>query len=173
MYGSTAEITGAVGYNENPNEIVKFTMAEGIVISDDVEDNLRLGIFVNGEEKIVMASNMRTRLDMRMEGIVFYAGIKEAVQTQEAKMLVDEIGVANTDATAALQACFDGQFADFNADFENGWSLMNIDPAMAMLGGLIHNITLTPYVSEGWAWAGMYMYADLPTDENPVLEFTQ
>ena len=34
-----------------------------------------------------------------------------------------------------------------------------------MLGGLIKNITISPYVSDHWLYAGMSMYADNPIRE--------
>lgn len=82
-----------------------------------------------------------------MSKVVIFASVQSMVQTQAAKIVTNGLGVANLDATAAAQAAFDGAIADFNGVYEAGWSLTNIDPAMAMLGGLIHNITLSPYIT--------------------------
>jgi len=50
------------------------------------------------------------------------------------------------------------------------WNQMNkagipiaaLDPQLAMIGGLIKNSTMSPYVADGWMYAGFSMAADAP-----------
>jgi len=43
---------------------------------------------------------------------------------------------------------------------------------IGMLGGLLKNTTVSPYITDHWLYAGFEMQADLPTSE-PALEFIE
>lgn len=60
----------------------------------------------------------------------------------------------------------------FNQQYENGWSLANLNPMLAMAAGLIKNSTVSPFAVDTWLYAGFEMQADLPNEE-PVLEFIE
>jgi len=43
--------------------------------------------------------------------------------------------------------------------------MSNISPVFGLIGGLIKNATISPYVSENYLYAGFTMQADMPTLE--------
>lgn len=69
--------------------------------------------------------------------------------------------------TQALQASADA----FNNEYKAGWPLTNINPQFGMLGGLLKNMTVSPYITDHWLFAGFEMQADLPTMVEPTLDF--
>lgn len=50
----------------------------------------------------------------------------------------------------------------WNQMYKDGIPIAAIDPNLAMIGGLIKNSTLTPYVADDWLYAGFSMAADAP-----------
>jgi hypothetical protein len=73
---------------------------------------------------------------------------------------------AGKDLEKIFDDYFSGKALAFNDKYKSGVSLAElIDPRLAMIGGLIKNITVTPYVSDGWLYAGFSMYADNPISE--------
>lgn len=57
----------------------------------------------------------------------------------------------------------------FNLKFRKGVSLGDIfGPEVAMIGGLLKNITLSPYVADGWMYGGFSMFADQPYNQVQV-----
>jgi hypothetical protein len=51
---------------------------------------------------------------------------------------------------------------EFNINHAKGVKLGDIDPDIAMISGLLKNTTLSPYIADGWMYAGFDMQADLP-----------
>ena len=50
----------------------------------------------------------------------------------------------------------------WNQMHKSGIPIAEIDPDLAMIGGLIKNSTMTPYIADGWMYAGFSMAADEP-----------
>lgn len=43
--------------------------------------------------------------------------------------------------------------------------MAKIDPTFGMIGGLLQDAVLTPYVKDNYLFGGFSMYADKPTEE--------
>lgn len=50
----------------------------------------------------------------------------------------------------------------FNKQYQSGIPIAALNPQLAMIGGLIKNSTMSPYISDGWLYAGFSMQADAP-----------
>lgn len=46
---------------------------------------------------------------------------------------------------------------DFNMEYVKGWNIDNLDPMLAMVTGLIKNSTMSPYIADGFMYAGFTM----------------
>lgn len=53
-----------------------------------------------------------------------------------------------------------GQY--WNKKYAAGIPIGAFNPQLSMIGGLIKNSTISPYVSDGWLYAGFSMAADAP-----------
>lgn len=86
---------------------------------------------------------------------------------------IDEVDVSNTNFVNSsmkmtphmwervIDQIFDDLQKDFNEKYSTkGWSIANIDPRMSMIGGILQNMTLTPYYVDGFLYGGFSMYAD-------------
>lgn len=51
---------------------------------------------------------------------------------------------------------------NWNRKYEAGIPIGAFNPQLAMIGGLIKNSTMSPYVSDGWFYTGFSMAADAP-----------
>ena len=49
----------------------------------------------------------------------------------------------------------------FNAKWVKGLHVGDIDPHYLMIGGMIKNSTLTPYVKDEWLYGGYSMQSDI------------
>ena len=62
--------------------------------------------------------------------------------------------IFNSYATKAVEA--------FNAKYAKGIPIGALVPELAMIAGVLKNATMTPYLADGWMYAGFSMQADLP-----------
>lgn len=51
---------------------------------------------------------------------------------------------------------------EMNKKYKAGIPIGALNPQLAMIGGLIKNSTISPYISDGWMYAGFSMAADAP-----------
>ena len=81
-----------------------------------------------------------------------------------------------------LESIFDAQFEQWNTQHKAGTPLGVLIPQAAMIGGLLKNTTMSPYIADGWLYGGFdmaadapyyYEYVQTPKEELPVLEFLQ
>lgn len=101
--------------------------------------------------------------NLTMANIVIYPALNE-VEISDVTVVQSEIVLDPKDYDVVFGDYFNMEAANFNEQYAKGWSLTNIDPRFAFLGGLIKNITATPYVSDEWFYGGFSMYADSPIE---------
>jgi len=51
-------------------------------------------------------------------------------------------------------------FHEHNSKFAKGWSIGNIQPDFAMIGGILRNTTISPLVQDGFIYSGFSMQND-------------
>jgi len=104
------------------------------------------------------------RANVTMKDIVIFPSV-QIVKITNASVVESVTPIRMQNLAKTFTGYFQIEADDFNQKYKKGWSLANIDPRLAMLGGLIKNITISPYVSDHWLYAGMSMYADKPIRE--------
>jgi len=50
-----------------------------------------------------------------------------------------------------------------NEQYAEGYPLANLNPILGLIGGLLQDTIITPYVEENYLFAGFSMNADKPT----------
>lgn len=60
----------------------------------------------------------------------------------------------------------------YNQRFLHGWALANWNPQLGMLGGLLKNTTMTPYVTDEWMWANASTIYNLCAFGSAILVIT-
>lgn len=152
----------------NKGEVFEFSMTDGILLGPDDDLLLMMDMTVKNSsmaDREVCATFQlvgQAKANFTLSNIMVYPIVQE-VDTDDVIITKSLFPMA---AGKDLEAIFDEFFTTkmnaWNDKYANGWSLANIDPRLAMIGGLIKNITATPYVSDGWLYAGFSMYADNP-----------
>lgn len=61
----------------------------------------------------------------------------------------------------------------WNQKYRAGIPIAALDPDLAMISGLVKNSTISPYISDGWMYAGFDMAADAPYTHKLPLEATE
>mmetsp|Transcript_5416 Transcript_5416/g.9110 ORF Transcript_5416/g.9110 Transcript_5416/m.9110 type:complete len:158 (+) Transcript_5416:1181-1654(+) len=156
-------------------------MEKGVEIGDANQLRLKVDLLCSNktaEEMDVATFKMwlYSQANLTVSNFVVYPELK-SVTPGAAEKLRDIIGLEDVNIEALFQGLSVNYANNFNALYSKGWPLANINPQFAMLGGLIKNSTVTPYVSDGWLYGGFSMQADLPTmPVNPIepeLQFLQ
>lgn len=170
-FGSAANASLAITLMPNATAApINFNKKRGIIIGDIDDVKSVVTILVSNEnitdrEVATLQMNFEMTGNMTMKDLVFYPEVQE-VNIENTYVRKDHIGLEG-DFNKIFETIAHSYFDAFNAKWEKGWSITNIDPALGMLTGLLKNTTLTPYVQDNWMYGGFSMQADLPT-----LEFT-
>lgn len=61
----------------------------------------------------------------------------------------------------------------WNKKYSAGIPIAALDPDLAMISGLVKNSTISPFVSDGWMYAGFNMAADAPFTHELSFETTE
>lgn len=132
LFGDNEDVLSVIDvYCQIPNDPTKD--------SQDVDD-LELW-----EWAFTFNTNMRAQLNFTMKDVIVYPVI-EAVEFTNTEITVSTLEMGEHQYDDLLNTFMSKKMDDINEVYGQGWSLANIDPGFAMLGGLIKNITWTPYV---------------------------
>jgi len=128
---------------------------------------------VKNETALTFECNLESYFNFTLKNLIVYPRFDE-ISISNTKLTKDIVGLSpeykfNSLATELLDKSKD----IYNQKFLHGWALANLNPQLGMIGGLLKNTTMTPYVTDEWMWAGFEMQADLPNAVNPALEFIQ
>jgi hypothetical protein len=128
---------------------------------------------VTNETALTFECNLESYFNFTLKNLIVYPRFDQ-VSVENTKLVKDIVGLSteyrfNSLATQILDQAKD----TYNQRFLHGWALANLNPQLGMIGGILKNTTMTPYVTDEWMWAGFEMQADLPTAVNPELEFIQ
>jgi hypothetical protein len=108
---------------------------------------------------------MKTDINFTMfsvkSDIIFFPSIKSvSVENTVANPKTIVLNTHNYDVM--FKSIFKEVANEFNINHAKGVKLGDIDPDIAMISGLLKNTTMSPYISDGWMYAGFDMQADLP-----------
>lgn len=141
-------------------------MANGIVIGGphtflDVELSVVKGADEAPQSLLTFETAMKLEANLTMSNVVFYPVFKSSSfwNTTLTKSAV-EMG----------SHMYDHIFDNITMAMGNAWNekykagvpIGAFDPQLAMIGGLIKNSTMSPYIADGWMYAGFSMAADAP-----------
>ena len=109
--------------------------------------------------------NMKTNINFTMfsvkSDIVFFPSIK-SVSVENTAVKKQKVDLNSHNFDAMFKSIFKEVANEFNIKHAKGVKLGDIDPDIAMISGLLKNTTLSPYIADGWIYAGFDMQADLP-----------
>jgi len=163
--GGSCNFTFAINPRDTAS-MVSLTMAKGIVIGGpktmfDVE--LFAMNETNGAPTSILTFETAMQMDVNftMSNVVFYPVFKSSDfwNTTLTKSSV-KMGSHKYDLVLDSVTTLMGQ--TYNQMHKAGIPIAVLDPDLAMIGGLIKNSTMTPYVADGWMYAGFSMAADAP-----------
>jgi len=180
-YGKNVQIGLDVALAARGNKSpVQMNMKDGIVLGNLDDSVTTIGLVCSNETTtnetaVTIEMHLQAKVNFTMKNVIFYP-FPSNITVFGANATNDKIGMYSHDYTTLFQSIFQ--------DFATTWNLQNKagipiqvlfpQPGIGMIGGLLQNSTMTPFVSDGWMYAGFSMYADMPVkSEAPVLTFMQ
>merc|ERR1712166_470753 len=125
------------------------------------------------ETALTFECNLESYFNFTLKNLIIYPRFDQ-VSISNTKLTQDVVGLSSEYRFNSLATQILDQSKDiYNQRLLHGWALANWNPQLGMIGGILKNTTMTPYVTDEWMWAGFEMQADLPTAVNPALEFIQ
>lgn len=163
-----------LSHKDGPGKPITFSRTEGITYGGLGNNQITQLEIVSSnfttynQTSLVFEFNHQVSGDLHMNNLIVYGECKKNL-VSNVRVTHDVVGLGQHSLDSELQTISNTLVTDINAKYKNGWALANIDPTIGMLGGLLKNTTVTPFVTDQWLLAGFEMYADLPT--SPQLEF--
>jgi hypothetical protein len=176
-YGS--DYTMAINMTMIPNNTatpIRLSQESGIVMGgqDTIAVDISLicsNASVKNIEEVVFRMNLEAQANFSMADLVFYPTVDD-VFIHNAAIKRTHIKLQPQDLDQLFSRILKEESTIFNEKWAQGWSIANIDPALAMLTGLLKNTTLSPYVMDHFMYGGFGMQADLPTSKQGTQELT-
>jgi hypothetical protein len=160
-YGSEVSVALAITMTPNNTATPIQINQSGIVLGsqDDVTTSLSIlcsNSSVQNEEAALFSMNLEAQGNFSMKNLVFYPKV-DAIIIQNTVVKKSHVQLGDRDLNALFTSLLVDESSLFNTKWVKGWSIASIDPALAMLTGLLKNTTLTPYVMDGYFYAGFGM----------------
>lgn len=168
-YGNKATVGIKLSMATGEGKPINFDMKNGVQIGsqNDITTTLELicsnATTVN-ETAVVFSMNLEAFANITMQNFVIWPKINK-VFVANTQVSQDNIGMMAHNYNVLFTSILMNAANDMNIKFQKGWPMANIDPAFALIGGLIKNATISPYISENFLYAGFSMQADMPTLE--------
>ena len=160
-YGSDVQILLDISLDESVTNPVSMNRKEGVALKSAAKASLMC--IKNGKtESSEFTLDLSASMNMTMREFVAYPYIN-SVKVSNIVKGTDQIGLNEKEFTPLFNAIARDLFLDFNTEYSAGWPLTNLDPQLGMMGALLKNMTVSPYVTDEWMYAGFSMYADMPT----------
>ena len=151
---------------QDPSSLFAMTVAKGIEIGSeksmfDVELWIKNSSTPKPVSVAAWTTAMALKVNFTMSNTVFYPVFKSSDfwNTKLTKSAIS-MGAHKYDLVLDSLTTLMGQ--SWNQEYKAGIPLGQLDPQLAMIGGLIKNSTISPYVADGWMYAGFDMAADAP-----------
>ena len=131
------------------------------------------GLLASGNRADLLINCPEGDFNFTLRNLIIYPRFDQVV-IANTKLTKDLVGLSSEYYFNSLATQILDQSKDlYNQKFLHGWALANWNPQLGMIGGILKNTTMTPYITDEWMFAGFEMQADLPNAENPTLEFIQ
>lgn len=175
-YGAQSMHYLRLAHKDGPGKPITFSRDMGIVYGGESNHQITQLEIVSSnfttfnETSLVFEFNNQVAGNLTMFKFIVYGECKQNL-VSNTRVTKDVVGLGQHSLDTDLQAVSDTLTAGVNKKFVKGWPLANLNPMIGMIGGLIKNMTLTPYVTDQWILAGFEMQADLPTTPSPTLDF--
>lgn len=167
-YGNDVEVSLALTMVPNNTATpIQMKAESGIVLGSLDDVSTTVGILcsnseVQNEEAVVFGMNMMAQGNLTMDKLIWYPTV-DSVIVQNARVKKAHVQLQSQDFNKLFTEMLKDESESFNAKWVKGWSIANLDPSLAMITGLLKNTTMSPYIMDGWMYAGFGMQADLPT----------
>ena len=174
-YGDDAKLTVEATLSpRNTGQPISVTQADGIVLGGNKDllvsfDLVASNATVKDDKAISFEAVVEARANLTMKDVMIYPKVND--------VLVDSCNVVHSKVPLTPGKLYPKLFSklltqisgQFNEKYAKGISLGDIlDPQAAMIGGLLKNITVSPYIADGWMYGGFSMYADQPYEAEAV-----
>jgi hypothetical protein len=104
--------------------------------------------------------NAQALLNFQMQDLRFKFSFTD-VELRDIKIKRDHIGLSDDHFGNTFEKILNEHASNFNSQYSEGIHVGDIDPRYKMIGGMIKNSTLTPYVKDGWLYGGYSMQTDI------------
>jgi len=175
-YGADMMAYLRLDHIQGMNKPITFDTKNGVVYGGLGNDQItQLQVVISNyttynETAVIFEFNNQVMTNAFLKDLIVWPKI-ESTLVKNVRTVKDVVGLSekhNLDIELnAIAANIAGQF---NTQFKHGYPLANINPTIGMIGGILKNTTITPFVTDGWLFAGFEMQADLPT-ASPKLDF--
>lgn len=145
---------------------MKITQEKGITVGDS-GNALVIDVMVsNATHKtpssvLTFETYYKMQANFTMANVVFYP-VFQGMSFCYTNLTKQSILMGNHDYVKVLYNVTKIAGQNWNKKYEAGIPIGAFNPQLAMVGGLIKNSTISPYVSDGWLYAGFSMAADAP-----------
>jgi len=175
-YGKDATVGIQLTMNPGTGKAINFDDKEGIMIGSksDITSTLTMicsNATTTNETAVVFSLNLLMAANVTLQDFILYPKINN-IQVANTVVVQDNIGMYAHNYNTLFSSILQNFANDINIQYQAGWPLANIDPVFALIGGLLKDVIVTPYVKENYLYGGFSMQADKPTLES-TLEIIQ
>jgi len=167
-YGKDVEVSLALTMVPNSTATpIQFKQESGLVFGSLDDVSTTVGILcsnseVKDEEAVTFGMNMMAQANFSMSALTWFPTV-DSVIVQNARVKRAHVQLKEQDFNKLFSEMLKDESEAFNAKWVKGWNIANLDPSLALITGLLKNTTMSPYIMDGWMYAGFGMQADLPT----------
>lgn len=147
---------------------ITFTRANGINIDGGDGDIFQIEVVASNDTvtnatALVFEMSLQAHGNITMSKFILYPNIHQVLM-EDVRLSVDNVGMEYHPYGSLLTRILQKESEYFNTLMAKGWNLANLNPMFGLASGFIKNTVLSPYIVDGWLYAGFEMYADLPTE---------
>ena len=151
---------------QDPSSLLAMTQAKGIEIGSeksifDVELWIKNSSTPKPVSVLTWTTAMSLKVNFTMSNVIFYPVFKSS-DFWNTKLTKSTIAMGTHKYELVLDSLTTLMGQAWNQKNKAGIPIAVLDPELAMIGGLIKNSTISPYVADGWMYAGFDMAADAP-----------
>lgn len=138
-YGVNATGFVKVNMKSGTEKPVKFDMEKGAIIGTGATTTVELLVSNStntNQSALIFSSNIVLESPTYMTKFMFYPSVSK-INVANTRLTHNAIGMNTTLLNDKFQEIMQASSLDFNSEYKSGWSIANLDPQLAMLGGLL------------------------------------
>lgn len=175
-YGPAVKAHLGISLLPGDDKTIAFDHIKGITVGQRGEVKITIDIICSNathvnETAVTLEMDLDMSANITMQNLIVYPQVTD-ISVHNTNKTHDIVGMYAHDFNTLFTQILKKTVYDINLQYQGGWPLANINPMIGMIGGLLKNTTVTPFVTDGWMYAGFEMQADLPTVPGHELEFT-